>query len=285
MNMLKLYFVIILFFIVGCEDNRSESTYNQLVQARSELKKLQEELLENKEDLLRAAEEIQELKAENREFIEEIGEFKNKVDQLQNLNDVSTKMLARSAISNPGLVHKWVPASNQPAEEGNSPKTIFYLSLKSNMNNCGQLFGSGNWSSGWVNISARPYSNYVFDKWVGGSFKNSKSPETQVFLDEDKTLTAFFKLGPKDSSDWYRLLKNKSKDEVIKLLGSSDSTRNIRGPSMSSSTGRTFGGKTFVGLVYKDLLKTNDSISTMTVCFSSDGRFTLLWSNGYFILP
>ena len=51
MNMLKLYFVIILFFIVGCEDNRSESTYNQLVQARSELKKLQEELLENKEDL------------------------------------------------------------------------------------------------------------------------------------------------------------------------------------------------------------------------------------------
>lgn len=276
MNMLKFYFVIILFFIVGCEDNDSEYTFNQLVNARSELKKSQEELLENKEHLLDAKEEIKELKAENRELVEEIGEFKNKVDQLENLNDVSAKMLARSAISNPDVVNKWIPALNQPAEKDNSPKTIFHLSLKSNMNNCGQLFGSGNWNSGWVNITARPYSNYVFDKWVGGSFKDSRSPETQVFLNEDKTLTAFFKLGPRYSKDWYSLLKNKSKDDVIKLLGPPDSTRSIIGPSMSNAIGITL-----FGLDYKNLVKINDSIYSMTVCFSSDNRFHILWNKDY----
>lgn len=86
----------------------------------------------------------------------------------------------------------FVPDISYPSGEDQSNPGLYSLTVKSNDKAFGRAYGSGVYGTGWIPIEALPEKNYEFSHWQGEGLEDSLSPKTNLFIDDETEVTAYF---------------------------------------------------------------------------------------------
>ena len=86
----------------------------------------------------------------------------------------------------------FVPDLSYPNDDESNPG-LYTLTVKSNDIAFGSAYGSGVYGSGWVPIEAIPQENYEFSHWQGEGLENRLNPRTNLFINDETEVTAYFK--------------------------------------------------------------------------------------------